>query len=63
VASNPPAESADVAIVYSSRYDDVTHTIVGGQIVLDNREVVGIDEDQVVARFTEHALALRDRSR
>ena len=48
--------------MYGSRADDVTHTIVGGQLVLDDRQVVGVDEEQVVARFTEHALALRDRS-
>jgi 5-methylthioadenosine/S-adenosylhomocysteine deaminase len=57
-----PLYDIEAALVYGSRADDVTHTIVGGQLVLDDRQVVGVDEEQVVARFTEHALALRDRS-
>ena len=31
-------------------------------LVLDAGEVVGIDVERVVAEFTRHALALRDRS-
>ena len=57
-----PLYDIEAALVYGSRADDVTHTIVGGQLVFDAGEVVGVDEEQVVARFTEHALALRDRS-
>ena len=57
-----PLYDIEAALVYGSRADDVTHTIVGGRIVLDNREVVGVDEEQIVARFSEHASALRDRS-
>lgn len=57
-----PLYDIEAALVYGSRAGDVTHTIVGGRLVLDNREVVGVDEEQIVARFTEHARALRDRS-
>ncbi|MGZ0219526.1 MAG: amidohydrolase family protein [Acidimicrobiales bacterium] len=57
-----PVYDIEAALVYGSRADDVTHTIVGGRIVLDNREVVGVDEEEIVARFSEHAIALRDRS-
>lgn len=57
-----PLYDLEAALVYSSRADDVTHTIVGGRVVLDDREVVGVDEEQIVARFSEHARRLRDRS-
>ncbi|MGI9621248.1 MAG: amidohydrolase family protein [Acidimicrobiales bacterium] len=57
-----PLYDIEAALVYGSRADDVTHTIVDGNVVVDNREVVGIDEEEVVARFSELALALRDRS-
>jgi 5-methylthioadenosine/S-adenosylhomocysteine deaminase len=52
----------EAALVYSSRADDVTHTIVGGTLVVDAGEVVGVDEQEVVAKFRESALRLRDRS-
>ncbi|MEM8902595.1 MAG: amidohydrolase [Actinomycetota bacterium] len=57
-----PVYDVEAALVYSARADDVTHTLVGGTPVLDGGEVVGIDEERVVARFREHALTLRDRS-
>lgn len=57
-----PLYDIEAALVYGSRADDVTHTIIDGRVVLDNREVVGVDEEQIVARFSEAALALRDRS-
>jgi 5-methylthioadenosine/S-adenosylhomocysteine deaminase len=57
-----PGYDIEATLVYGSRADDVTHTIVNGKPVLDGGEVVGIDEERVVAEFTRHALALRDRS-
>ncbi|MEO1059852.1 MAG: amidohydrolase [Actinomycetota bacterium] len=57
-----PVYDVEAALVYGTRADDVTHTIVGGEPVLDGGEVVGVDEERIVARFREHALALRDRS-
>lgn len=57
-----PVYDVEAALVYSTRPDDVTHTIVGGTFVVDNGEVVGVDEAQVVAKFRESALRLRDRS-
>ena len=50
------------ALVYPSRADDVRYTLVDGRILLDNGEVVGLDEEEVRAKFTRAALALRDRS-
>jgi 5-methylthioadenosine/S-adenosylhomocysteine deaminase len=57
-----PVYDVEAALVYSSRADDVTHTIVGGTLVVDAGEVVGVDEQEVVAKFRESALRLRDRS-
>ncbi|MFK8024256.1 MAG: amidohydrolase family protein [Ilumatobacter sp.] len=57
-----PLYDLEAAIVYGSRADDVTHTLVDGQLVVDGGEVVGIDEERVVAEFTRHARSLRDRS-
>jgi 5-methylthioadenosine/S-adenosylhomocysteine deaminase len=57
-----PVYDVEAALVYGSRADDVTHTIVGGRLVLDAGAVVDVDEERVVAMFREKALALRDRS-
>ncbi|HEY9315538.1 amidohydrolase family protein [Williamsia sp.] len=62
VAHVAPLYNVEAALVYSSRADDVTHTIVGGELIVDNGEVVGVDEEEVVAKFTEHAHALRSRT-
>ncbi|MEM9519866.1 MAG: amidohydrolase [Actinomycetota bacterium] len=57
-----PGYDVEATLVYGSRASDVTHTIVDGVVVVDGGEMVGIDEERVVAEFTRHALALRDRS-
>jgi 5-methylthioadenosine/S-adenosylhomocysteine deaminase len=57
-----PVYDVEAALVYGSRADDVTHTIVGGRLVVDAGEVVDVDEERVVARFRESAFALRARS-
>lgn len=62
VAHALPAYDAESTLVYSSRADDVRYTIVDGRVVLDDKQVVGVDEAQARAKFKEHALALRERS-
>ena len=57
-----PVHDVAAALVCSSRADDVTHTVVGGRVVVDGGAVVGLDEERIVARFKEVAYALRDRS-
>ncbi|MFT4288918.1 amidohydrolase family protein [Nocardioides sp.] len=57
-----PMYDVEAALVYSSRADDVTHTIVGGRVLVDNGEVVGLDQAEITARFRESALALARRS-
>jgi 5-methylthioadenosine/S-adenosylhomocysteine deaminase len=50
------------ALVYSSRADDVTHSIVNGRLLMENREVTGVDEERIRHRFHEAAHALKLRS-
>lgn len=57
-----PMYDIEATLVYGSRADDVTHTIVAGNLVLDDGEVCGVDEERVVAEFTRRARLLRDRS-
>ncbi|MFV2039086.1 MAG: amidohydrolase family protein [Acidimicrobiales bacterium] len=57
-----PLYDIEAALVYGNRADDVVYTLVGGELVLDNHEVVGVDEERIVATFREKALALRDRT-
>lgn len=57
-----PGYDIEATLVYGSRASDVTHTIVDGRVVVDAGGVVGVDEERIVAEFTRHALALRDRS-
>lgn len=57
-----PVYDVAAALVYSARAEDVVTTICDGRILMENREVAGIDEAEIRARFRERALALRDRS-
>lgn len=57
-----PVYDVEAAIVYSARADDVTTTIVGGNVVYADGEVSGVDTERVVARFREAAHALRART-
>ena len=56
-----PGYDVEATLVYASRAGDVTHTLVDGVPVLDGGEVVGVDEERVVAETTRLARALRDR--
>jgi len=57
-----PAYNPTSTLVYSSRADDVRYTIVGGEIVVAEGAMVGIDEEEVRAEFRERAFALKARS-
>ncbi|MFT4288917.1 amidohydrolase family protein [Nocardioides sp.] len=59
-AHTAPAYDVANALVYCSRADDVTHTVVAGTVVFDG-EVVGVDEERTLALLRERAYALRDR--
>lgn len=57
-----PVYDPSAALVYSSRADDVLHTIVNGRILMENRIVAGVDEAEIRANFRQKAHALRKRS-
>lgn len=61
-AHTQPVYDTAAALVYSSRADDVLHTIVAGQLLMENRIVAGIDEAEIRANFRSKAHALRKRS-
>jgi len=63
VAHALPVYDVESTLVYATRADDVRYTIVGGQILLDDKTIPGVDEPEVRARFRASAHALRDRSR
>ncbi|MCX5578818.1 amidohydrolase [Kaistia terrae] len=61
-AHSLPVYDTAAALVYSSRADDVTHTIVNGRMLMEKRIVAGIDEAEIRREFRTRAHALRQRS-
>ena len=57
-----PVYDVAAALVYSTRADDVRHTIVNGRVLMEDRVVEGIDELEVRSRFRELAHDLKRRS-
>ncbi len=61
-AHSQPVYDERAALVYSARADDVTHSVVDGRLLMDERQVLGIDEERIRAKFHEAAHDLRRRS-
>ncbi len=57
-----PVYDEAAALVYSTRADDVRTTIVDGRILMEDRVVAGVDENEIKRKFRERAHALRKRS-
>lgn len=57
-----PVYDERAALVYSTRADDVTHSVVNGRLLMEERQVTGVDEDRIRAKFHEAAHDLRRRS-
>jgi len=57
-----PAHDHLSNLVYATRGSDVRHTICDGQILMRDRELLTIDEEQTRADAAEHAAALIDRA-
>ena len=57
-----PVYDERAALVYSTRADDVTHSVVNGRLLMEERQVTGVDEERIRAKFHEAAHALRRRS-
>ncbi|MFT4768138.1 MAG: 5-methylthioadenosine/S-adenosylhomocysteine deaminase [Glaciecola sp.] len=58
-----PRYDSQAALVYSSRADDVVHTIVNGQAVVENGVLQGLDLGAMLAELRDRAASLRQRSR
>ena len=48
--------------MYSSRADDVRHTVVDGNVVVQDGVLQGLDLKAMLAELRERAAALRERS-
>lgn len=57
-----PRYDAKAALVYSSRADDVLHTVVDGSLVVENGRVVGLDTQALLTELRARADSLRERS-
>lgn len=57
-----PRYNAEAALVYSSRADDVLHTVVDGKVIVEDGELLGVDLPAVLSELRSRAAALRDRS-
>ncbi|MFK8043580.1 amidohydrolase family protein [Congregibacter sp.] len=57
-----PRYDSQAALVYSSRADDVIHTIVDGQVVVENGVLQGVDLQGMLGELRERAGNLRQRS-
>jgi 5-methylthioadenosine/S-adenosylhomocysteine deaminase len=57
-----PRYDTRAALVYSSRADDVLHTVVDGAVVVEDGRLVGLDTQALLRELRERAGALRARS-
>lgn len=57
-----PRYDSMAALVYSSRADDVVHTVVDGQILVENGRLKNLDLPALIEELRERADALRVRS-
>ena len=56
-----PLHDPYACLVYSARGSDVDTTIVDGKILMENRKVKTLDEDEVMKKAREVALDLISR--
>jgi 5-methylthioadenosine/S-adenosylhomocysteine deaminase len=54
-----PMYNAYSHIVYAARGNDVSHSIINGQLVMENRKLLTIDLDEIIARAREKAVQVR----
>jgi 5-methylthioadenosine/S-adenosylhomocysteine deaminase len=57
-----PRYDSQAALVYSSRADDVLHTVVDGRVVVQDGVLHGVDLDALLRELRDRALDLRQRS-
>ncbi len=49
-------------LVYAARGSDVTDSVIGGRLVMENRRLLTLDEAAILARMREMAAAIRSRA-
>jgi len=49
-------------LVYAARGSDVRHTVCDGQVLMEDRELTTLAEDDVMAEASEHATELFARA-
>jgi 5-methylthioadenosine/S-adenosylhomocysteine deaminase len=57
-----PRYDAAAALVYSSRADDVLHTVVDGRVLVEDRMLAGVDLPALLDELRRRAAHLRERS-
>jgi 5-methylthioadenosine/S-adenosylhomocysteine deaminase len=57
-----PRYDSEAALVYSSRADDVVHTVVDGRVVVEDGAVIGLDTAALLQELRKRAADLRQRS-
>lgn len=57
-----PRYDSAAALVYSCRGDDVVHTVVDGRVIVEDRELPGLDLSSVLAELRDRAASLRRKS-
>ena len=50
-----PVHRVPSALVYCATPADITHVVVGGRVLIDDGDVVGVDENALVAQATAAA--------
>ena len=59
---NQPLHRPVSAVVYSAHVDDVESVVVGGQVVMRQRQVIGVDERAIVAEAARRTERILERS-
>lgn len=57
-----PRYDAEAALVYSSRADDVLHSVVDGSVIVEDGQLQGIDLPELLSELRGRAGTLRERS-
>jgi len=47
-------------LVYSAKGSDVSHSIINGQLIMENRKLLTMDLDMIMARAREKAAQIRE---
>lgn len=57
-----PRHNVEANLVYSASAADVTETIVNGQLLMENRKLLTVDEEEVMKKASDAAMDLMNRT-